>query len=324
MKKILVLPVKNEEWILEKSLAYNSQWADNIIIADQNSSDKTMEICKKFPKVTVIPNTEVGLHQSHARQMLLDFVRKTYGNDNIIFALDADEILSANAINNKDFWNKILSLKPGQSAMLQWIMLWRSINKYRNDNSRWSNNWMYFIFRDNGKFNYPEKRTSEPRMPEEFMLDFVKYEEVKVLHFEFVDWQRMLSKQRRYRVMDFLERESFLNIVRINRMYWETKNETKLGVSNVPAEWFSGYKEIFAEEDLTLPKSFYWYNNSVLEKFRKYGVKEFAWLDIWDKDWGQDFPDPRSKMQIFYHKNLQSFISDDSFLYKIYSKLRGR
>lgn len=110
MKKILVMPVKNEERILETSLASSSLWADYIIVADQYSTDRTEEICKKFEKVIYVKNNHPGLNQSIARQLLLDEARKIPGN-NLIFVLDADEILSANALHDTHFWKTLDTLK---------------------------------------------------------------------------------------------------------------------------------------------------------------------------------------------------------------------
>jgi hypothetical protein len=36
--------------------AVTSQFADHIIIANQNSTDQSVAICKRYPKVTVIEN----------------------------------------------------------------------------------------------------------------------------------------------------------------------------------------------------------------------------------------------------------------------------
>ena len=98
MKKIVIMPVKNEEWILETSLASSSLWADYIIVADQNSTDKTQEICKKFEKVIYIQNKDTNFNESERRKLLLKEARK-FWSDNLIFYIDADEIVSANILD---------------------------------------------------------------------------------------------------------------------------------------------------------------------------------------------------------------------------------
>jgi glycosyltransferase involved in cell wall biosynthesis len=70
MKKILLFPVRNEEWILEQTLPAASLWADHIIVADHNSSDATPDILRRFPKVSIIQNTN-EFHTSTIRRELL-------------------------------------------------------------------------------------------------------------------------------------------------------------------------------------------------------------------------------------------------------------
>jgi glycosyltransferase involved in cell wall biosynthesis len=75
MKKIVLMPVKNEDWILEYSLSCASLWADYIIVADQNSTDRTPEICKNFDKVIYIKN-DSQFHSGAVRRLLLEEARK--------------------------------------------------------------------------------------------------------------------------------------------------------------------------------------------------------------------------------------------------------
>ena len=44
----MLLTTKNEEWIVGKTLKVLSIFCDKIIILDDNSSDKTKEICESF------------------------------------------------------------------------------------------------------------------------------------------------------------------------------------------------------------------------------------------------------------------------------------
>ena len=63
-KIVVITPVKNEAWILDRFLAVTSQFADCIIIADQNSTDESKDICKKYPKVIVIDNKSTKYDES--------------------------------------------------------------------------------------------------------------------------------------------------------------------------------------------------------------------------------------------------------------------
>ena len=97
MKVITLIPIKNEDWILEYTLKSVCQFSDHVIVADQQSTDKSLDICKKFPKVKVINNENLG-HSNKVRWSLLDEAREIDGN-NLIFCIDADEIISPSCLN---------------------------------------------------------------------------------------------------------------------------------------------------------------------------------------------------------------------------------
>ena len=54
MKLIAALTAKNEEWIIGKTLSVLTKFCDKIVILDDNSNDKTEEICKSFDNVEFI------------------------------------------------------------------------------------------------------------------------------------------------------------------------------------------------------------------------------------------------------------------------------
>ena len=51
MKLVAGLTSKNEEWIIGKTLGILSRFCDEIVVLDDGSTDKTVEICKSFDKV---------------------------------------------------------------------------------------------------------------------------------------------------------------------------------------------------------------------------------------------------------------------------------
>lgn len=319
MLKIVVMPVKNEEWILEKSLTAASLWADHIVVADQQSTDATAEICQRFSKVTRITNDCTELDQSYARQLLLTTVRQKFGTDTIIAALDADEVFSANVLNDKGFENCINELPPGGSVELQWVMLWGSPWRYRDDASVWSNNWKHFVFRDDGLFNFAHEKTSEPRMPVGYMKHTRRYEAVKVLHYQFVDRERMLAKQRRYQVEDYVVRPTFWRALAINRMYFEAKNARSVRCASVPEQWWSGYPSNLSEE-VSQETAIFWYDREVLARISEFGPKYFAWLDIWDTDWNKKI----SLMPEQSDDVLKKIVEPRCFVIKMYHRFLQR
>ena len=104
MKIIALLPVKNEEWIVNQALSSLELYCDKIIVADQNSVDNTKKIIKNYKKVEIIENNE-KYHSNKVRWKLLEHARKSYEGINIILAIDADELLSSNILY--EIMNKI-------------------------------------------------------------------------------------------------------------------------------------------------------------------------------------------------------------------------
>ena len=339
MKIIVVMPVKNEEWILEKSLKAISLFADHIIVADQNSTDRSVDICRQFKKVIVIKNPN-KFHTSSVRLLLLNAARDFDGY-NAIFSFDADEIPTTHILE-PDFLEKLKELTPGSSFTFQWINLWRSSLKYRKDKSVWANSWKHFGFIDDRKADYNTLNVindDTSRVPLSVLNNNFKFEFPKVLHYQFSNWDRTLSKQARYRIAEFIQRKkSLFNIIKINFKYFPTKDERSLVLEDIPREWINFYKE--KGNDLeNFPKSdFYWFDEEILQNFKQYKTEYFKWLDIWDIDWERkrqltiekdikDLPenkikDPRSFYIKFYHKHLQPLLSYNSFLYKTYRFLK--
>ena len=53
-KIVACIPAKNEEFCIEKVLKVLSLFCYKIIVNDDNSTDKTQDICKKFEKVHLL------------------------------------------------------------------------------------------------------------------------------------------------------------------------------------------------------------------------------------------------------------------------------
>ncbi len=94
-----VIITKNEELNIKRCLESLDPVADEIIVADSKSTDKTREICLKFPKVKFIETEWKGFSPT-----------KNFANDHaqfdFILSIDADEELSP------ELQNEILELKP--------------------------------------------------------------------------------------------------------------------------------------------------------------------------------------------------------------------
>ena len=100
MKLVCGISTKNEEWIIGEVLKACSEFCYRIIVNDDNSTDRTQEICRTFEKVDLLIRQKHDFKDrqgSLQRQELLDKAYE-YEPDYFLF-LDADEIPSPDIIN---------------------------------------------------------------------------------------------------------------------------------------------------------------------------------------------------------------------------------
>lgn len=311
--RIALLPVKNEEWILDQCLSTLSEICDVIFVADQSSTDNTTEVVCKYKKCILIKN-ENFFHDNSIRWKLLDLARSAYLGTNVIFNIDADEIISANILNE---FNVIEELAPGQSMLMQWINLWGSSVTFRDDCSVWSNSYKHFIFKDDKKHSFNKDivlNDHTGRIPFEYSKNFVIQNSLKILHYQFLDLKRMKSKQRFYRATELVRG---LNPHLINQKYIYTRDLNNVGLSKIKDEWIKGWRNLSFLQ-FECGKDWFWYDDELLRLLHSYGGNFFRYLDIWD-DCRFDKFDERNFFIKYYHQQLQKNLKLP-IIYKALSK----
>lgn len=274
MKVITLTPVKNEAWILPYSLKNFSSFSDHIIIADQQSSDETINICKTFEKVRVI-NNPYTKHTNQIRWLLLDEARKIKGN-NLIIYLDADEFLSQETILEL---KKISLLYPqGTQFSANWIQLLHSLTTYRVDGVWKKANHKNFAFLDDRKLDYNRAIITNDhsnRIPDGNTIIPLN---LPIIHVQYLAEKKCELKQILYRCNELLHGR---DARRINYRYAVSDFSKKTATENVKPSWISGIEfpssEIFDEDDFIKKEQIY-------RLFQNKGVLSFEDLDIWNND----------------------------------------
>jgi glycosyltransferase involved in cell wall biosynthesis len=272
MKIIALLPVKNEEWILETCLRSLKELSDEIIIFDDGSTDNSKKIMKRQGAVIVVqPNVRSDyVDMSFKRRILLEEGRRR-GGTHFIW-LDADEAFAGKFLKNG---REIISrLKPGEKLMLKWITLWKSVNEYRID-GLFRDLYKDFIVADSPELNFEKKFLSEGRTPGKNNYNIrLDERDGVVLHFQFVNWERNQLKQAWYRCIELLQGNK--DPRRINNTYRFTL-DSKCRTAPVDKEWISNLA--LQEKNNTLPLN--WHETEVLKMFEQYGIERFESLEIW-------------------------------------------
>lgn len=307
-KIICLTPVKNESWILEKFLAATSLWADHIIIADQFSDDDSREIAARFAKVILIKNPSVEFNEPERQKLLIEAARKIEG-PRLLITLDADEFFTANYHDSEE-WERMVHAKPGTVIRFKMANLKPGLAKC------WIPD-IYFLwgFMDDGS-EHSGNVIHSTRIPMPSNPAMMDMEEIKVLHYQYVDWERMASKHRWYQCWEVLnrpERRAFEIYWQYHHMY-EVQDSELLETRD---EWFDYYLKQNIDIKNIKKEGIYWWDREVLGYFQRYGTQVFKKLDIWDADWkmlADHFNikgiavhhDPRSIMDKLVHAWLKS------------------
>jgi hypothetical protein len=275
VKLICITPIKNESWILEKFLNATSLWADYIIIADQNSTDNSVEIASKFEKVILV-NNNTSYNEFERTKILLNEARKIEGRK-IIFALDADEIFSANFSKSPE-WNTILNLKTGS------LILMDRINLDPEQEFYFGKLKMVFGFVDDGISTMEDTSKAiihNIRLPWPTNAESYHFKDIKVLHFDYLIPERTISKLIWYQCFEKINFNHDNNYLLNKYKTFDSIDSFLKSVNlfKLKKEWINDYKKVGI--DITSLKSpFLWWTDEVLGMINEYGIVRFKNLDI--------------------------------------------
>ncbi|MFN2532168.1 MAG: glycosyltransferase family 2 protein [Pyrinomonadaceae bacterium] len=279
---IVLVPIRNEAWILKTFLECASLWADHIIIADQVSTDGSREIAAAFPKVTVIENPSSDYSEVDRQLLLIEEARR-FPAPRLLIAIDADEILSANILNTVE-WETAMQQPPGTVLGFAKVELYGSIAEYFLHSVEDKNSWIPFGYVDDGAL-HEGKVIHTSRIPEQVNSPRFSLKDVVVIHFARLNMLRAESKDRWYRCF---ERISFpeKNILTIHRSYdFFERLKNGFRIRRTRADWFGTYEKAGINLNINESDNIFWWDWDILRLFQKHGTAPFRYLDIWSVDW---------------------------------------
>jgi len=302
---ICLTPVRNEAWILDRFLKAASLWADYIIIADQMSTDGSREIAKKYPKVILIDNSLEAFNEPERQKLLIKEARKINGQK-LLITLDADEIFTPNVIDSEE-WKQVLTAAPGTIFKFQWANILPDFNTY------WQSDFFPWGYMDDGFEHNQNEKIHTSRIPIPHGVKSIEIKTIKVMHFQYSNWERMQSKHRWY---ECYERITFPEKRPINifRMYHHMYALPKEKIEVLPTKWIADYLKLKIDVHNNNISTLYWWDEKVMDYFDQYGIEYFKKLSIWDVNWmkiaqkwrraNNEYYDPRT----FADKCIQLFL----------------
>ena len=280
MKIIALLPVKNEAWVLEHTLACLSGFCDVVLVNDQQSDDQSREIARRFPKVVWIDSPDSKICEQ-ARWQLWD-VARDYEGSNLIWCTDADELLSPPRI--RAFFDRVdrrAGLAPGTVVDAYYCHVWNSPARYRSGLGIYAPHWKAVAILDDRRIDYDRSRAlplHEERVPIAPGATRIHAEDSPLLHLQWLLPNRSQMRQAWYRCREWMQQER--TAAAINAIYSSTLPEWRVPTAPIPAEWLDGVTLPGADVDAQPT----WQQADVLGWFDERGVEFFEPLEIWHVD----------------------------------------
>jgi hypothetical protein len=306
---ICLAPIRNESWILERYLQCASTWADHIIIGDQRSDDGSREIANRFPKATLVDNSSSTYDEGARQRLLIDTARRIVPErKRILIALDADEMLTANFRETPE-WQALLAAAPGTVVRFDWV------NVLPGFETCWiPAEPLPLGFVDDGSPHGGEAIHSA-RIPVRPGAPSLVLHDIKVLHYQYTNWQRMESKQRWYQCWEHLKYPK-KRAIAIFRQYRGMYARPPEQIHPFRSHWIDAYEQAGIEMKDVRGEAITWWDQEIVGMLRKHGAAFFRKQDIWGVDWialarqlggaerGVEFADPRSPFEKKVHQWL--------------------
>lgn len=278
MKTIVLTPIRNEEWILDQFLQTCSMFADHIIIADQNSTDRSIEIASKYEKVILISNKSANFNEAERQKILISKARELFGLGNFLLALDADEIISADSINAKG-WKTI-----EYAAMGTVFLFDKPTPLFDLPKALRYKNGFPLGFKDDGSEHNPSLIHST-RIPTPNHSVSVLIKDIMFMHLCFVRPNIQFSKNRYYCVLENVNKVRGIRLRRLMYSFYKPNDYAKGDIETINPLWYKDYdnKQISLRNFKEEP--YYYMDFEVLKFFKQYGEKKFYNEPIWNFDW---------------------------------------
>ena len=337
---IVMTPTRNEAWVIRAFLECNGLWADYIIIADQMSIDGTREIiseyiekseklrvkseeCPHRAEVIMIDNTNPEFNEAERQSMLVAKAREVAaGRDTLLWGLDADEIIAANAFETED-WKKIMNSKPGAVFCFRWAQLEHDRKHYFCENTYYP-----WLFHDDGlepHGNYVRAMHSM-RIPypiSEPDLTYVK--DFRVLHLGPAPLNRVRAKERFYMFVDW--QVNHRSPYTVGRNYIDSNTYPAVHF-DLPEEWVYAKKREGVDmwSLVELDELHCWMDDYIYERLDKYPMRTLVKMPLWTKDFTEYYkltdPRPWYVRIVHYYLNATQKVRDNVLVRGIDKVLR--
>ena len=296
---ICITPVKNEAWILKRFLDCASLWADHIIVADQGSTDGSIEIARSNPKVILLDNQSEKFNEPDRQALLIKAARSIPG-PRVLIALDADEILTGNFGTSPE-WASVLGADPGTVIWFKWVCLLSPYQYYL-----WNAPFAWGFVDDNS--DHVGLPIHSPRLPIPANAPSIFLNQIQVLHYAPIDRVREHRKVLWYQCWETVHhrKRSFIGLY---RMYHKTEHMPPSAIHPVPHEWMETYERAGIDMTSVRRSKSFWWDKDIVDMLQEHGTELFRRVDIWDSiNWSRVYESVYSDREKVFFRDPRSRI----------------
>ncbi|MFI5234625.1 MAG: glycosyltransferase family 2 protein [Gemmatimonadales bacterium] len=275
---IVLTPVRNEAWILDRFLSVTSRFADQIVIADQHSTDTGRAVAARYPRVTLIDNPAAGYNEAERQLLLLETARRLVPGPRILLALDVDELLAADAPGSPD-WQRMLAAPPGTVLGLERVDLLHDDRRVMRHGL-----WTALGYVDDGAAHRPLLIHST-RIPAPPDAPILALPGIKVLHYALVRPGAVAAKSRWYSALENCLGTCANPLKRRARYHDMMDFAGTARIEDADPAWFAGWEAAGIAMHGDREEPLYWYDLEVLRLFAEHGPRRFWLDDLWQVDW---------------------------------------
>ena len=204
-KIVAMYRIQNEERWIEKSLEAASEVCQEIVILDDCSTDNTLSICKKFPKVVDIYERKEPLPLDEVRDKKIIWEMTLKRNPEFVLKLDGDDILAPNS--KETLLSEIMDLYPNDIVFsFQMLDMYDKPNQYRADGDFNKKAHIRLMKINEYTRNLKFVESGYPGNAHSLHLPPTKYvpvrSDVKILHYGYYDKNTRLKKFQYFHEVD--------------------------------------------------------------------------------------------------------------------------
>jgi len=313
MKLIGLMPVRNEDWILGLTARAALMWCDALVFfmhaCNDGSSSIVQDLRREYGDSRIhyldaihyhsgaVDATDPTWHEMAHRQALLDAARSQDATH--IVTIDADELLTGNLLT--EIRPMIEGLGPGEILRLPWLATtmnwlegWAWPGYYVE--GPWAGPLLTMAFKDDPRFHW----SAEVRDGYDFHRrhplvkggseSYITFNEPEwawgekggILHLQFMDGFRLLSKQALYQMTEVIRWPGRKTPKELAEMYGAAVYGTiwsKFKKRLCDPEWLQPYQELLGYLKLQANVPF-WQFEECQRLWAEHGPEKFAGLDL--------------------------------------------